>query len=149
MNGDPDIKLKIQAVAKEWEHHANIKFQFVSNNHADIRIGFRRNGSWSYIGTDALEISQSEATMNFGWLDATTSDSDFSWIVRHLFGHALGLIHEHKNPAGGVIWNKEVVYHYYEKYHHLSREVEKIGARHIVSLTDDGINALRFLHESK
>jgi len=27
--------------------------------------------------------------------------------------------------------------------------VEKIGARHIVSLTDEGINALRFLHESK
>jgi hypothetical protein len=27
--------------------------------------------------------------------------------------------------------------------------VEKIGARHIVSLTDEGINALRFLYESK
>jgi hypothetical protein len=27
--------------------------------------------------------------------------------------------------------------------------VEKIGARHIVSLTDEGINALRFLHETK
>jgi predicted transcriptional regulator len=27
--------------------------------------------------------------------------------------------------------------------------VEKIGARHIVSLTDEGTNALRFLHESK
>jgi hypothetical protein len=27
--------------------------------------------------------------------------------------------------------------------------VEKIGARHIVSLTDEGINALRFLHENK
>jgi len=27
--------------------------------------------------------------------------------------------------------------------------VEKIGARHIVSLTDEGINALRFLHERK
>ncbi len=26
--------------------------------------------------------------------------------------------------------------------------VEKIGARHIVALTDEGINALRFLHES-
>jgi DUF6293 C-terminal winged helix domain len=25
--------------------------------------------------------------------------------------------------------------------------VEKIGARHIVSLTEEGINALRFLHE--
>src|SRR5918995_3088242 len=27
--------------------------------------------------------------------------------------------------------------------------VEKIGSRHIVSLTDEGMNALRFLHESK
>jgi hypothetical protein len=27
--------------------------------------------------------------------------------------------------------------------------VEKMGARHIVSLTDEGINALRFLYESK
>jgi hypothetical protein len=27
--------------------------------------------------------------------------------------------------------------------------VEKIGARHIVSLTGEGISALRFLHESK
>jgi hypothetical protein len=27
--------------------------------------------------------------------------------------------------------------------------VEKMGSRHIVSLTDEGINALRFLHESK
>jgi hypothetical protein len=27
--------------------------------------------------------------------------------------------------------------------------VEKIGAHHIVSLTDAGINALKFLHESK
>jgi hypothetical protein len=28
-------------------------------------------------------------------------------------------------------------------------DVEKIGSRHIVSLTDEGFNALRFLHESK
>jgi hypothetical protein len=27
--------------------------------------------------------------------------------------------------------------------------VEKIGARHIVSLTDEGINAFRFLHDVK
>ena len=27
--------------------------------------------------------------------------------------------------------------------------VEKIGARHIVSITDEGINALKFLHERK
>ena len=27
--------------------------------------------------------------------------------------------------------------------------VEKIGVHHIVSLTDEGFNALRFLHEGK
>jgi hypothetical protein len=27
--------------------------------------------------------------------------------------------------------------------------VEKIGSHHIVSLTDEGLNALRILHESK
>src|SRR5918996_1323955 len=27
----------------------------------------------------------------------------------HEFGHAIGLAHEHQNPAGGIEWNEEVV----------------------------------------
>lgn len=27
----------------------------------------------------------------------------------HEFGHALGLAHEHQNPAGGIEWNEEVI----------------------------------------
>jgi hypothetical protein len=30
--------------------------------------------------------------------------------VLHEFGHALGLIHEHQNPVGGIQWNKPAVY---------------------------------------
>ena len=37
-------------------------------------------------------------------------DEEFSRTTKHEFGHALGLIHEHQNPAGGIHWNKEVVY---------------------------------------
>jgi hypothetical protein len=35
--------------------------------------------------------------------------------VRHEFGHALGMIHEHQNPAaqGKIPWDKEKVYAYY------------------------------------
>lgn len=29
----------------------------------------------------------------------------------HEFGHAVGLIHEHQNPKGGIPWNKPAVIH--------------------------------------
>ena len=39
--------------------------------------------------------------MNLGFLDGGT--------VAHEFGHAIGLAHEHQNPAGGIQWNEQVV----------------------------------------
>jgi hypothetical protein len=29
--------------------------------------------------------------------------------VLHEFGHALGLVHEHQHPAGGIQWNRPQV----------------------------------------
>ena len=34
--------------------------------------------------------------------------------ISHEFGHAIGCIHEHQNPSGGIDWNKSAVYKYYE-----------------------------------
>lgn len=81
----------------------NLKFKFVDDpKKSDIRISFKRGrGSWSYVGTDALYISKSQATMNFGWLEMGT--------VRHEFGHMLGLLHEHMNPSADIQWNEKVV----------------------------------------
>ena len=59
------------------------------------------DGVWSYIGTDCRSIPLNEATMNLGFLDGGTA--------AHEFGHAIGLAHEHQNPAGGIEWNEEVV----------------------------------------
>ncbi len=39
--------------------------------------------------------------MNLGFLDGGTAG--------HEFGHAIGLAHEHSNPAGGIQWNEPVV----------------------------------------
>ena len=47
--------------------------------------------------------------MNFGWLPAGTSDIELRRVVLHEFGHALGLIHEHQNPQGGIKWNEPAV----------------------------------------
>ena len=39
--------------------------------------------------------------MNLGFMDGGTA--------AHEFGHAIGLAHEHQNPAGGIQWNEAVV----------------------------------------
>lgn len=95
-----------QAIAREqagwWTDHANLEFVFDDSPDAEIRIAFDdRDGAWSYIGTDATSIPRNQPTMNLGFLDGGTA--------AHEFGHAIGLAHEHQNPAGGIEWNEDVV----------------------------------------
>ncbi len=95
-----------QKVAREqadwWAQVANLKFAFNDALNAEIRVAFDRNdGAWSYVGTDCRSIPLDEPTMNLGFLDGGTA--------AHEFGHAIGLAHEHQNPAGGIQWNEEVV----------------------------------------
>jgi len=97
-----------RATAKEqadwWQAVANLHFDFNDAPEAEIRISFDQNdGAWSTIGTDARSVPFNQATMNLGFLDGGTA--------AHEFGHAIGLAHEHSNPAGGIEWNKAVVLH--------------------------------------
>ncbi len=88
--------------AKWWSDVANLAFAFDDASNADIRITFDANdGAWSYIGTDAKGIPTNAATMNLGFLDGGTA--------AHEFGHAIGLAHEHQNPAGGIQWDEQAV----------------------------------------
>jgi hypothetical protein len=95
-----------QGVAREqagwWTRVANLKIEFNNASDAEIRIAFDSNdGAWSYVGTDCRGIPLNEPTMNLGFLDGGTA--------AHEFGHAIGLAHEHQNPAGGIQWNEPVV----------------------------------------
>ena len=82
---------------------------------SELRIGFLRgNGSWSYVGTVALRIGQTERTMNFGW-DITQSGPNGFDTALHEIGHALGLKHEHQNPNAGIVWDREAVYDYFQR----------------------------------
>lgn len=51
--------------------------------------------------------------MNLGWLTRGTADDEYARVVQHEFGHALGCLHEHQNPAASINWNVEAVYRYY------------------------------------
>jgi hypothetical protein len=114
LDGDAKVQQRLQPFAQQWEQHANIKFEFGTDPKAEIRISFKQAGSWSYLGTDALSIAPTQPTMNFGWLKANTAEDEYSRVVIHEFGHALGCIHEHQNPSTNIPWDKEAVYKYYQ-----------------------------------
>ncbi len=113
LEGDAYVQEKVKEKAMYWTNYANIRFEFVTDKQdADIQIAFQQGaGSWSTIGTDARSVDPGKPTMNFGWLDENTADKEYSRVVKHEFGHALGLIHEHQNPGGkGINWDKDAVY---------------------------------------
>ena len=116
LDGRADVQAKVVAIAKEWEAVTNLTLDFVTSGASEIRVSFAEQGfSWSTVGTDALTVPSSQPTMNYGWLEPTTSLREYQRVVRHEFGHALGMIHEHQNPAalGQIPWDKAKVYAYY------------------------------------
>ncbi len=102
MGGTPAEQAVTREQAGWWMQVANIKFDFNNAPDAEIRIAYDHNdGAWSYVGTDCRSIPLNSPTMNLGFLDGGTA--------AHEFGHAIGLAHEHQNPAGGIQWNEQVV----------------------------------------
>lgn len=105
---------RVLQYASIWSEHCSIKFERTNDIHqSKIRVGYDAPGSWSYIGTDALGVPTSQATINFGWLSESLPERDYKQVVLHEFGHALGLIHEHQSPGITMDWNKIRVYNYF------------------------------------
>lgn len=113
LEGDPGLQKKVRSVAQQWTApgFANLTLDFVPDPEAaQIRIAFQQgNGSWSYIGTDCMQIQSPDPTMNYGWLTPASSDIEIQEVVLHEFGHALGLIHEHQSPKKPIKWNRSAV----------------------------------------
>lgn len=113
LDGTKKQKSQTQKYAEVWEQYANVNFDFSAKANAEIRISFQERGSWSALGTDALATAwfpKSKPTMNYGWLRDDSEEKEWRRVVLHEFGHALGAIHEHQNPEGGIQWNLPEVY---------------------------------------
>jgi hypothetical protein len=116
IDGLAEVQQRVITFAKQWEQFANLTLDFTplpAGTTPDIRISFAQEGSWSYLGTDALGIRDDLCTMNFGWLTPEVSDREYERVVVHEFGHALGAIHEHQSPGATIPWDKDAVYKYY------------------------------------
>jgi hypothetical protein len=118
LDGSPKMRKKTQAVAHQWEQYCDIKFKFVTAAAAEIRISFYADsGSWSAVGRDALNqqyFPPHQPTMNYGWLRDNTPSDEYSRVVLHEFGHALGCVHEHQSPKFTRKWNTAAVMKYFQ-----------------------------------
>ena len=137
---EPWKKAWVEKVVTEMvQPYVNLNLKFGNyGRRADIRITFRhQNSAYSRLGTQSTWYKGSKEqpeSMNLGWLDEPHSGT-FRWkgrsyefpgctycskntngsVIIHEFGHALGMVHEHQNPTGGIQWNEQAVLNYYDK----------------------------------
>ena len=90
MDGVPAVQAKVEHYAHQWSQYANITFKFGYDPGADIRISFEQEGSWSYLGTDALTIPRPQPTMNYGWLTPESQEEEYRRVVVHEFPYRDG-----------------------------------------------------------
>lgn len=92
----------VHEAIEELMKHVNLDMRVNNASDSAIRITFNpSDGAWSMLGTDALNTRRGRATMNLGFMEGGT--------YLHELCHALGAIHEHQNPEGGIKWNRQAV----------------------------------------
>ncbi|MEI9909117.1 MAG: M12 family metallopeptidase [Bacteroidota bacterium] len=148
MNGNDWQKEKVKQYALQWSRYANVKFEFMAQGPGDIRVSFDKQGSYSYIGTDAKNRKAAEETMNLGWIVEDKTEAQLKSVILHEFGHTLGLLHEHMNPMSNIKWNKDVVYAWYMQYQGWDKEMvdRQVFDRYSVTMTNKSYDPKSIMH---
>lgn len=122
--GNPSVSALIRGVASEWNGVSSVTFDFgptpdgynclaAKTGFYQVRIGFSERGYWSVLGKDSeSRLDPLVPSMNLEGFNRIYSEARYpaadivakaaaydKAVIRHEFGHALGLLHEHQNPS--------------------------------------------------
>ena len=122
LDGHPTVQDLVKRHVRAWEEAAHIKFNFLGRDRfvdAHIRITMPPSRIFqSYLGNGSLMIDRRLPSMTLGFTNEVLAiPSEVRRLVLHEFGHALGLIHEHQNPNGGLKFRVPEVYQYFWQHH--------------------------------
>jgi hypothetical protein len=109
LDGDDRSRQAVKDAFAEWGKYANLHFEFIGSGRSDIRVSFKDEGYYSFLGTDALAVPATQATLNLG----PPSISVPRYALLRETGHALGLINELQNPQARIPWDKTRTYQYF------------------------------------
>ncbi|GKU79030.1 hypothetical protein [Paenibacillus sp. L3-i20] len=125
--GNPSAELKARIIShmNAWNVSGNIQFTESSNNPL-VRVSFDGEGYWSYNGTDILQITSDQPTMNLEGFTMDTPEYVFQRVVRHETGHTLGFPHEHLRPEIVNLIDSEKAIAYFADRYKWSREKTKV-----------------------
>jgi serralysin len=110
LDGPAKLRDRVEKIARQWFEYTDLKIEFGNVVDAPIRVSFKLDGSWSFMGTNALSIPMTQPTVNFGWVNQDTDPAEVQRVVLHEFGHVVGLHHEQQNPVSDIKWNRRKVY---------------------------------------
>lgn len=98
-NPTPGFRNKWLAHANSWGEFCNVRFRWTQTG-GQVRLArLRGMGYWSYVGVDILNVPANEQTMNLDSFTESTSEKEWTRVVRHEVGHTIGCPHEHLRQA--------------------------------------------------